>query len=510
MDPPDAESPNDPKWRDVQRAELVKTHAQIFETRAHLERLEHRRRLLEDVVGAFVFPVLTVPPELVSKIFLECLPANGRVQPRKFTAPLVLAQICQQWRQIALETQQLWCSIDLTFRRRRHTPGFYDIWSFSFTSDGKDDPMDAPYDGACKLLQTWFRRVSSCPLSITLRCHKERNSLPASIWPAITEFAGQWGRLEIQLPMRDIPLLERIRGPFPLLYSLSINDIHRARDTDALTHLTAFCDAPRLREVRLWDLDLDEDVQIGNASLTMLELHERLTFPDVKALLERFPNLTSLHITFWPWDEKPKPALLEGLPPLESLTVRMGELLPFLTLPHLRHLEHRIIPPRIDPFLSFISRSGCVLQSLRLDVGTLDCALLLECLAAVPSLVTFHLEQIYSSSTFYDRLWSPSIFPNLLDLSVEENGSQEDYYTSVIAMLSSRREPQRVGAQLRSFDLKLVADSTYGSDDESEGTPSGAEAAQLQRLVDDGLKLCIISQGETWPAGSRDVENEFI
>ncbi|KAJ7115355.1 hypothetical protein C8R44DRAFT_538360, partial [Mycena epipterygia] len=54
------------------------------------------------------YPVITVPYELVAHIFLHCLPADGRVRPSPRAAPLLLAQICSDWRQIALETKQLW------------------------------------------------------------------------------------------------------------------------------------------------------------------------------------------------------------------------------------------------------------------------------------------------------------------------------------------------------------------------------------------------------------------
>ncbi|KAJ7719145.1 hypothetical protein B0H16DRAFT_1255598, partial [Mycena metata] len=52
--------------------------------------------------------VSTIPVEIISQIFLECLPADGRVRPSPHRAPLLLAQICRRWREIALGTGQLW------------------------------------------------------------------------------------------------------------------------------------------------------------------------------------------------------------------------------------------------------------------------------------------------------------------------------------------------------------------------------------------------------------------
>ncbi|KAJ6586609.1 hypothetical protein B0H10DRAFT_1637773, partial [Mycena sp. CBHHK59/15] len=55
-----------------------------------------------------VYPVLTLPTETISRIFIECLPTHRRVRLSARKAPLVLAQICHRWRTIALSTTGLW------------------------------------------------------------------------------------------------------------------------------------------------------------------------------------------------------------------------------------------------------------------------------------------------------------------------------------------------------------------------------------------------------------------
>ncbi|KAJ6559907.1 hypothetical protein B0H19DRAFT_864058, partial [Mycena capillaripes] len=55
-----------------------------------------------------VYPILTLPPEISARIFVECLPSHGRVRPSTVTAPLLLAQICRDWRHIAISSCQLW------------------------------------------------------------------------------------------------------------------------------------------------------------------------------------------------------------------------------------------------------------------------------------------------------------------------------------------------------------------------------------------------------------------
>ncbi|KAJ7108306.1 hypothetical protein C8R44DRAFT_531522, partial [Mycena epipterygia] len=55
-----------------------------------------------------VYPALTLPNEITSQIFVACLPEDGRVTPSPHTAPLLLAQICRHWRNIATSTCELW------------------------------------------------------------------------------------------------------------------------------------------------------------------------------------------------------------------------------------------------------------------------------------------------------------------------------------------------------------------------------------------------------------------
>ncbi|KAJ7643432.1 hypothetical protein DFH06DRAFT_936666, partial [Mycena polygramma] len=73
-----------------------------------IERLERERDELESSLSSLAYPVLALPFDITSRIFLQCLPAHGRVIPSAARAPLLLAQICHDWREIALSTCELW------------------------------------------------------------------------------------------------------------------------------------------------------------------------------------------------------------------------------------------------------------------------------------------------------------------------------------------------------------------------------------------------------------------
>ncbi|KAJ7167598.1 hypothetical protein C8R46DRAFT_1093542, partial [Mycena filopes] len=64
---------------------------------------------------SIVYPILTLPPEITTEIFLCCLPEKrlGDVV-NTMEAPLLLLQVCSVWRQIAISTRRLWTTFYIT------------------------------------------------------------------------------------------------------------------------------------------------------------------------------------------------------------------------------------------------------------------------------------------------------------------------------------------------------------------------------------------------------------
>ncbi|KAJ7704456.1 hypothetical protein B0H17DRAFT_1039723 [Mycena rosella] len=472
---------NEHQWRDRQRACLAETRAKIRDCKTLLETLDAEREHLEDLLDTFTYPVITTPVEIISLIFLQCLPANGRVQPSKRGAPLLLAQICQHWRDIALSIPQLWSSVDFTFIANSYGPRR--DWILRVSQN---------YDGASALLRAWFQRTQGLPLSITLRCAEERDGMPPGILPAIAEFSHQWGRLEIRLPLHDLPALDRIRGPFPLLNTLAIELSGMDGAVDDVPRLTAYRDAPQLREVRLLNGMITAWADLP-ATLTSLEVERRIGIFEWTSIFKRFPCLLHLSTASNVYQRSPGPEIMAPAP-LKSLIVRHGDMLPLLTLPHLLRLKCRPAG-----FLPFLSRSLCELKHLTLVINqSTDERSLLDCLRSVPSLEQLDIHRQRNSHSFYEHLHSSELLPNLRDLSVLDPGYYYRYQP-VIDMLRARRDPHPERAQLRSFELALNVRGNDWADDTS--SPSGADALQLQRLAAGGLQFRVHTQINNWPAG---------
>ncbi|TDL25262.1 hypothetical protein BD410DRAFT_717971, partial [Rickenella mellea] len=79
----------------------------------------HKKRRLPSTESAKEFnaspttPVESLPFEVLSQIFFECLPENVFPTPSTKVAPTLLTRICRHWRVVALRTPQLWAGLDL-------------------------------------------------------------------------------------------------------------------------------------------------------------------------------------------------------------------------------------------------------------------------------------------------------------------------------------------------------------------------------------------------------------
>ncbi|KAJ6534213.1 hypothetical protein B0H19DRAFT_847183, partial [Mycena capillaripes] len=74
--------------------------------------LQAERKSIRQQLSVVFYPVLELPPEVTSEIFVHCLP-DIPLHPSVHAAPLLLLKICKKWREIALRTPALWASFAL-------------------------------------------------------------------------------------------------------------------------------------------------------------------------------------------------------------------------------------------------------------------------------------------------------------------------------------------------------------------------------------------------------------
>ncbi|KAJ7713132.1 hypothetical protein DFH07DRAFT_758942 [Mycena maculata] len=72
----------------------------------------------EDILGelrAVVYPVLTLPDEITSEIFLQYVNSSPQenFRPWRPLCPMRLASVCRSWRAVALSTCRLWTYLSI-------------------------------------------------------------------------------------------------------------------------------------------------------------------------------------------------------------------------------------------------------------------------------------------------------------------------------------------------------------------------------------------------------------
>ncbi|KAJ7037087.1 hypothetical protein C8F04DRAFT_1093513 [Mycena alexandri] len=456
-----------PAWRQVQRDHLAEICAIISQLDP-----EFQSELLA-IVSSFSYDVTTVPFEIISRIFVEFLPADGRVRPSPHKAPLLFAQICCRWREIALGIGQLWCSFDFMLR--------------SAPASHRAPHREPPHAGICALHRAWCQRSSGYPLSLTLRSADGRFNFPTDFLDTIAMFAPQWERMELAFPdwldnARSIALFaERIGGPFPALSTLALA-VGSSRYMEET--LGMFQNLPQLRHFRLFSGLAPSRVPIGTAPLISLELQTEVSLADCNASFQGFPNLRHLGLLYIDFDlpAAPTPG---PRPPLQSLGLGPGgsDFLALLAFPHLRRLSYLIYTSDDIAILpAFIGRSACSLTHLTLRVQALmEDFFLLRCLQVLPFLEDLRIEYWQAGSrTLCNHLQSLDIVPHLHTLSFSEPATHRYAYPPLVQMLRTRRRVRTPGGIpcLLFFDLE-----------------------KLGRLVEGGLRLRIHSPGFDWPEG---------
>ncbi|KAJ7764318.1 hypothetical protein B0H16DRAFT_1883572 [Mycena metata] len=439
--------------------------------------------------------VLDLPFELTSKIFVFCLPIRGRVRPHGKLAPLLLAQICSQWRGVAMKTPHLWRSIHLEF-------------SDTYVSDSIPLLFGPPgaevaEDQSPALLDLWFTRAGGYSLSISLIC-SEFDSYPPRILPAIAAHLERWGRLELAMPMADFVQFNEIKGPFPLLQSLSIQITDSAEPFVDIA-VNTMLNSPRLVALHLLDRYNRKAVPNSLAAIprtiTTLQVGQRRNSNDsldsYLKLFEHLPHLIHLGSSSASF---PRGNAGPLTPHLRSLILDATEELEYFTLPTLKHLQVELLEAERPGVLGQLGRFlvCCVgprsLTSLALELAHVRHVDLLACLCLAPGLVTLQLvfaagDESASFAAHCDTLQHSMLLPSLRNLILTDAASRPPY-VPFVALLQRRRTLEHAELHIspRHADVRRATE------------PPGADIlSEVAALVATGLTVRMTTPNFAWP-----------
>ncbi|KAJ7633190.1 hypothetical protein FB45DRAFT_523419 [Roridomyces roridus] len=188
------------------------------------------RKKCQQVLADYTYPILTLPTEITSEIFLQFLPSYPhRPNAIGSQSPSLLLQICRQWHDVALTTPALWSTLEL-------------LLDYGGSHAQQRD-----------LLDVWLRRSATCPLSIRLDCSEELadddDEGPSIVFGFVDSLlchAMRWQDMEFVLPFE---CLRKIAGSMPLLRRVTIGIANGPVSPE--TPAVLFTDAPVLNHVVL-------------------------------------------------------------------------------------------------------------------------------------------------------------------------------------------------------------------------------------------------------------------
>ncbi|KAJ7605131.1 hypothetical protein DFH06DRAFT_1348867 [Mycena polygramma] len=317
--------------------------------------------------------------------------------------------------------------------------------------------------------------------------------MPGPLLTLLSSVAARLHTLELNLTEKDFRYLEQDNIVFPHLKRLAVFSYNRR--TPDFHPLSAFSRAPSLMELRVQP----SQPSPFPTSMTSVELGV-VSSRAVLTIVRQYTRL--LHFGANVNDDTPphfgdQPLLV---PQLQSLIIRASDI-DFLTLPGVRRLELDMNDTLFSTLLPFLGRSSCVLDHLALKIGPEDSASdFLDCLKAVPTLTSLHLDVPYLEDHRFMRMVNcyPPVVPQLQTLQISATYEDFDYmgFTQLLQLRSADMSPL---VRVESAQLKLTQHHV-DTPAEDYWLPEPVKV-EFDKLSAQGLKLraTLEGRGYVWP-----------
>ncbi|KAJ7480664.1 hypothetical protein FB451DRAFT_152300 [Mycena latifolia] len=432
--------------------------------------IEHSKKAVQRQLSDSVYPILTLPLEITSEIFLRCIPSHGSVLDATSAscAPMLLLRICRAWRVIALATPALWTDLNLP-------ASWLDIhrWQRLETR-----------------ISEWTSRASSAPLSFGFH-DTEGLITPERMSSLLGRYASRLGSLRLRTTPTVLSELSDI-GPLPLLHKLTLGyaPVHET------ISVRIFRDAPRLREVAL--------EQSTVPSFLLLPWHQLTTFTadsasvaDCLFVLKSAPRLTTCTFLYLLAGTGDREGITHGSLTDLSISNGAGDILEYLDLPRLRDLYlTRLAGFPLPAFLRLISRCATTVRRFHYYPAYRSRGAISVAWFRTMALLT-EVNLSWVSETFQrdflcmlNRQMDDSFLPHLhtLEMACEVYDVDQE----LVEALASRSTDSG-GAKLASFRMILGADGVIEDDYLDE----------LLELVAQGMKVHIGPSRDNYVSADR-------
>ncbi|KAJ7476988.1 hypothetical protein B0H11DRAFT_1306549 [Mycena galericulata] len=457
----------------------------LAEIDSQIALLEAERKIVRKKLCSLTYPVVTLPFEVTSEIFVHCLSdfesdcCPVGYKPTSPPFPLILSHICRAWRQVAFKTPKLWAS--------------FCVYIAGSSSDLRDH--------AAQRRVEWIERAGSTPLSIALhrQGYEFQSSVPSRGLPLL-EWSAQWRSADLRLWNHDFRThqFQSLYGKLPILERLEMS----SQLTADATPVRTFEEAPHLRVVVLRGIP-PSLILLPWAQLTHFEGHD--FHPNYCHYILRLAG-SLVDCTFiGNSGDLDHNALLPPHPRLEALKLTRYfaaslDLLRILTLPVLVQLDYFDEGNSAfdgEDFASFMARSRPPLQRLSLreafaalvqsspflhGLNFLNIGL---SVAEMSSLLIL----LHDLDTFLPMLES---FQSTVSENMRWTGRDPDLFNfDLLLDVLTLRWQRNDGPRLESFQM----DWRGGDNEAFLNPPPGFRSilSQLQDFVEEGMHISIIA-----------------
>ncbi|TFK32599.1 hypothetical protein BDQ12DRAFT_739286 [Crucibulum laeve] len=271
-------------------------------------------RVLHDHEG-ILSPIRQLPPEILQKVFVYCLPQPLLPIPRlarsSFNveqAPMLLAHVSRQWRRVVHATPELWCTLSI-FPQGLKGPATDRQPSLEHSPQAKlfqNREVDAEEHktyviSLCKSLDFWLGCSGNYPLTIRLDLHDYSQIVAGrQLIRFLAAYSHRWKRIYLTVPPRSLAVFDEFQEPdISLLETFHIQKWSRRGDNSRFPpHFFSLLRyAPRLCQIYLPHLDFETSL-IPWRQLTDLHfdasLTPRMDGGDILSVLQDCAELRSL------------------------------------------------------------------------------------------------------------------------------------------------------------------------------------------------------------------------
>ncbi|KAK6996921.1 hypothetical protein R3P38DRAFT_1948158 [Favolaschia claudopus] len=416
--------------------QLLSLESEIAKLQKSIEKLEETRRDLSTYVEAhkaLISPIRRMPLDVLSEIFVACLPTHRNCVMSASEAPILLGHICSSWRTLSLCTPRLWASLHVV--QPRGNEGYAVVW----------DRMTQRLE----TMKMWLRRSGQCPLSISLQIglyhtpadtQSSHQSIPQGdmFLRELIPFAGRWRSVRFILPFDAIKHLEHLTvEDIPMLQDISVMVTDRegfgpSEDgPDLVTTQFKMLDSPRIARFSGCGRDFGDlgEIPLHWDSLQELSIggfvwESALDGDSTLQLLSRCTRLRSCKLVVYLSREQIQHPPVE-LPFLHTLYLDVGNmsssssLLDHLNSPALRTLVFR---GNGDGLPTVLASCSC-LESVTIEISFIDQVSLLLGLSVLPPTMRHLSLHKFSDPTIGGGAGS-AIDDEMLDILIPNPGGQ--------------------------------------------------------------------------------------